>query len=241
MLATRIIAISKNVEDILINWDHASERKVDLIHHGFDFNYFQSISVQRIGGLLSKYNISKENSYPIIGVISRYVQWKGIQYIVPAFKKILEQHSSAKLILANAHGEYESEVKALLQTLPNDSYLEIKFEDDLAALYKLFDIYVHVPIDRHVEAFGQTYIESIIAGIPSIVTLSGIANEFIEHKRNAWVVDFKNIDQIVNGINEILINRPLRERFRRQREESIKRFSLESYIASLEKLYNKSK
>jgi len=236
-LATDIIAISQNIKDILIAWDKADSKKIKLIPHGFDFNYFKSVDKERIEFLRAKYNIQRNSSFPVIGVISRYVQWKGVQYIIPAFRKIRKQYPAAKLILANANGDYASTLKELLQTLPEDSYIQISFEEDLAALYQLFDVYVHVPIDPYVEAFGQTYVESMAAGIPSVFTLSGKAPEFVVHKSNAWVVDFKNSDQIAQGIKVILSDIDLVNKIKFEAEKSIRRFSLEAYLLALEKLY----
>jgi len=108
----------------------------------------------------------------VIGAISRFVQWKGVQHIIPAFQKILEQYPTAKLVLANAQGDYEETVKkCCIHFLPILTS-KLNFEDDLAALYQLFDVFVHVPIEPRAEAFGQTYVESLISRIPSVFTLS---------------------------------------------------------------------
>ncbi len=235
-LATHIVAISKNVKEILVEWDKANQQKIRIIHHGFDFSYFESITSEQVELLKNKY-IKSEKNFPVIGVISRYVQWKGVQYIIPAFQKIRKQYPTAKLILANAYGEYEPTVKKMLRSLPPNSFVEIRFEEDLAALYRLFDVFVHVPVDRYSEAFGQTYIESLMTQTPSIFTLSGIAQEFIVHKRNAWVVDFENSDQIVEGVIKILQDDELRKTLKQQGIDSVQQFSLDPYILALENLY----
>ncbi len=236
VIATDIIAISKNIEDILIRMDRADAKKVNLLHHGFDFDYFSKVSETQVYALRRKYKLEKQTG-PVIGVISRYMEWKGVQYIIPAFQKLKEQFPDAKLILANAHGDYEERIHELLQALPVDSFIEIRFEEDLAALYHLYDVFVHVPVDPHVEAFGQTYIEALISKIPSVFTLSGIAREFVTHQQNGWVVDFKSSDQIAQGIIEILTNMQLRERLIRNGETSVQQFSLDRHILALEKIY----
>lgn len=236
-LATDIIAISKNTEEILIDWDKAKASKVRLIHHGFDFSYFTPHNNQSNVELSSRYNLTSKD-YPVIGVISRYVEWKGIQFIIPAFKKLRERFPMAKLILANANGEYKEMLKKQLEFLPSDSYLEIKFESDLINLYKLFDVFVHVPIDPYVEAFGQTYIEPLIVGIPSVFTLSGIAKEFARHKENAWIVNFKNSDEIEEGIAFLLLNEEMRMNIIKNGKKAIQGFSLDQYLFQLEKLYS---
>jgi glycosyltransferase involved in cell wall biosynthesis len=235
-LATDIIAISENIREILLHWDKANPKKVKLIYHGFDFHYFAHVSGQRMALLEAKYGLP-EKDFPVIGVISRYMEWKGVQYIISAFQKILDQFPTAKLILANAHGSYENEIRKQLTSLPHQSFIEIQFEEDLAALYAMFDVFVHVPVDPTVEAFGQTYIESLASGIPSIFTLSGIAREFVSHNYNAWVVDFKNSDQIVTGVTKILLDKNYRQMLKTNGLKSLQKFSLEASVLALEKLY----
>lgn len=235
-LATDIIAISKNIELILTQWDKAKKDKVVLIHHGFDLSYFQNVNFDRIQIIREKYQLSKDR-HPVIGVISRFTKWKGIQFIIPAFKKILSAFPESKLILANAHGDYEEEINELLKTLPSSSHVKIKFENDLAALYHVFDIFIHVPIDSHAEAFGQIYVESLAVGIPSVFTLSGIALEFIRHEENALVVDFENETQIYDSIYRLIIDQCLRKKIIANGLNSVSQFSFEKYTDNLNKLY----
>jgi glycosyltransferase involved in cell wall biosynthesis len=235
-LATDIIAISKNIETILITKDKADVNKIKLIHHGFDFDYFQSVTDARINQLRHKYNLTQNDS-PIIGVIARYMRWKGVEYVIEAFHTVLLKHPNAKLVLANAKGDYKDQIQQALKALPVQSFIEIPFEEDLAALYKLFDVYVHVPHDTRSEAFGQTYVEALIMQVPSIFTLSGVASEFIQHQGNAWVVDFKNSKQIAAAINEMTSNADLCERMTLQGKISIQPFALELHINALKNLY----
>lgn len=238
-LATDIIAITQTVRQILQQDEGVPEFKIRLIHHGFKLEDFKNIPTQEIEELKQKY--SSVNSYPVIGVISRYTEWKGIQYIIPAFKKILINYPHAKLILANAKGDYENDIKKMLSNIPNENYTEIEFENNLFALYKLFDVFVHVPIDNHSEAFGQIYIESIAASVPSVVTISGIANDFIKNNYNALVVDYENSNSIYNAINEIICNKSFADELIKNGQKDIKKlFPLSKMISELELLYLKS-
>jgi len=234
-MATHIIAISKNIRDILVERDKAKESKVILLYHGFDFNYFREVSQQRIDALRVKYSIPHSGS-PVVGVISRYTEWKGVQYIIPAFKELRKQYPKAHLVLANASGDYADTIKGLLAELPRESFTEIRFEEDLAALYHVFDIFVHVPVNPQAEAFGQIYIESLIAGVPSVVTLSGVAAEFI-NSGNAFIVDFKDSEAIRNGIITLATNDNIRCDMIEEGKKSIGIFSIEEHIAKLSTLY----
>jgi glycosyltransferase involved in cell wall biosynthesis len=236
-LATDIIAISKNVREILINWDRADQTKVRIIPHGFKLEYFENPSHEKVIALRSRYNITK-NNFPVIGVIARYTHWKGIQYIIPAFANIRMNYPNARLILANASGDYKTELQRLLSELPSESFKEINFEQDLSSLYQVFDVYVHVPIDEYSEAFGQTYVEALAAGIPSVFTKSGIACDFVDNERNALVVDFKDSRGIEDAITLLLQNKPLRERIVNNGRKSVKeQFQLEKMMSQLIQLY----
>lgn len=238
-LATDIVAISKNVENILIQKENVNPNKITLIHHGFKLENFANPNKNNIEELRIKYQTS--DFYPVIGVIARYTHWKGIQYIIQAFKKLLETYPKAHLILANASGEYKSIIQNLLKELPETSYTEIKFEKDLYNFYQLFNVYIHTPIDHHSEAFGQTYVEALAAGIPSVFTLSGIASDFIKDKHNAIVVPYKSEDDIYAAVLELLNNEDLRSKIIQNGKNDVNRlFKLSNMIESFEKLYVKN-
>jgi glycosyltransferase involved in cell wall biosynthesis len=237
-ISTHIISISQVVSEILIKNEHVKPEKIHLVHHGFTLEDFLDVDMQKIKTLKVKYNTNDKS--PVIGVISRYINWKGIQYIIPAFKQLLQEYPNALLVLANANGNYKDEIKKLLQTLPKENVLEITFENDIFTLYQLFDVFVHVPTSGQAEAFGQTYIESLAAGIPSVFTLSGIANEFIVDGKNALVVPYKNSEGIAMAVKKILTDKRLSIQLTDNGKKDLdKRFGLKIMINHLENLYGK--
>ena len=83
-LSTDIIAISRVVEEILVLQEGVNIDKIHLIHHGFKLEDYLISSEINISKLKQKYAI--KDSYPVIGVISRYTEWKGVQYIIKGFE-----------------------------------------------------------------------------------------------------------------------------------------------------------
>lgn len=235
-LSTDIIAISENVKNILIKYENVRIDKIKVINHGFDFNYISNITPERVNHIRRKYNIPSDGM--IIGVISRYIEWKGVQYIIPAFKKFLEHHPQAYLILANAEGPYEPVIKELLKNLPHDRYKEIKFESDVFALIRCFDCFIHVPIDEESEAFGLVYVEVMANKVPVILTLSGIASEFAKHKVNALIVPYRSSEEIYQSLMELHRNSEMiRYITDNAFNEVISRFNIEKLIKEVEQLY----
>lgn len=234
--ATDIVSISPTVSEILCNLEGVSSDKITLIPHGIEYKNFEKVTTAEIAELKLKYNPEKKG--PVVGVISRYTEWKGVHFILPAFKKLLKKYPTAFLILANAKGDYEDEIKTQLQELPTTSYVEIVFEQNLYALYQLFDVFVHAPIDTQSEAFGQIYIESLAAGIPSIFTVSGIAPELVKHEGIAQVVPHQDSEAIYSALLTVLEKG---DAFNLDTEAGKalvnEKFNLSTKIDKLEKLY----
>ncbi len=234
--STKVIAISKNVYSILKNKEGVNEEKIELVEHGFKLEKFKNIPVDEVLSLKGKYDIP-ENKWTV-GIVSRYIKWKGVEYGIRAFNAFKKKYPNTHLILANSGGPYQKEIKEELNKLTNDSFTEIPFEENLFALYQLFDCFVHCPIDDSVEAFGQTYIESLASEVPSIFTKSGIANDFIVHDKNAFVVDYKSSLEIELGLNKIFKEEDYKKNLKANGLKSVEPFALKSMIVKLESLYD---
>jgi len=237
-LATDIIATSLNVRNILVKSEKTDQTKVHVIHHGFRLDMFRNVNQDTMANIRKKYNPG--GKWPVIGVVSRLIHWKGVQFIVPAFEQLLVNYPNALLIIANARGPYEGVIEIQLSQLPDESFKKIEFEEDIFSLYQLFTIYVHAPTNSTVEAFGQTYVEALAAGIPSIFTLSGVAPEFIMDTINALLVDFKSSNQIHKGMISLLSDKNLQTKLSKNGMESVKdKFGIEAMLASINNLYDK--
>jgi glycosyltransferase involved in cell wall biosynthesis len=231
-LATDIVSISLNIHELLIA-QGVSEHKIHLIHHGFDLERMKNHDENEVARIKSFYN--PQSKYPIVGVVARWLELKGIQYIIPAFEKLLEDYPNAKLCLFNAsnRAEYAHVLKPILKNLPIGSYEYIGFESNVYDLYSLFDIYVHTPVDPYCEAFGQTYVEALAAGVPSIFTLSGVAREFVAEEPLAHIVPFRDSEAIYEAMKKQLASPPKNT----IHGAFFKNFELNTYIEKLEALY----
>lgn len=124
-----------------------------------------------------------------------------------------------------------------MSQLPEQSYIEIPFEEDLFALFRLFDVFVHVTTASYLEAFGLVYVEAMLSKVPSVITLAGTALDYAVHKENAWVVDYKNSDQIAQGILTLLNDSCLRETIINNAFLCAQRYDIKNHIQRLEELY----
>ncbi|HLK68993.1 MAG TPA: glycosyltransferase family 4 protein [Bryobacteraceae bacterium] len=235
-LSTHVIAPCGDVKRQLLA-EGVQRDQIDLIYHGFDLEAFRSVPEERVESVRKKYGI---RGSPVIGSISRFIRMKGVQYTIDAFAKLLRIHPRAQLVLANAWGRYAEELRSRLAQLPSGSYVEVPYETDVYALYRTFDVFVHVPVSPRIEGFGQTYVEALAAGVPSVFTKAGVAHDFIVDRENALVVDYQNSDQIGNAMAEILEDPVLRRRLVENGFNSVsQRFDIRSHVFRLDALYGR--
>ncbi len=233
--STKIIAVSENVKKILIEREFVEEAKIFVVHHGFDFKITETRK-ELLDAIREKYKL--DGFYPIVGLVSRFVDWKGVQFVIPAFKMLLTEYPNAKLVLANANGNYKKEIVELLASLPFRNYVTIEFEKDVFSLMKCFDMIVHVPIDLEAEAFGQIYVEAMSCRVPVICTLSGVAGEYIVDEKNALVVPYCNSESIYFCMKKLLEIPDLRSAIIDSAYiDVIEGFSIKKMIIELLKVY----
>jgi glycosyltransferase involved in cell wall biosynthesis len=235
LLATDIISITDMVTKHLLE-EGAPAEKIHLICHGFKLEVYGTCSEEQKVAFRKKYGLSEDQT--IIGVVSRYTLWKGVQYIIPAFKEFLKTNPRAVLLLANATGNDQVYLKSLLAELPPENIREIVYERDMPAFYHSLNIFVHVPIDPDSEAFGQAYVEALAAGVPSIFTKSGIANDFVVDRVHALVVPFKDQQSILAAMVELQNDVALLNRLIPEGQKAVsEKFSLKTMVTKLEDLY----
>ena len=81
-LSSAVVATDENVKRVLTRDEGVPERKVRIVHYGFDLDRADNSRQSEIDGLAAKYGTV--GKHPVVGVIARYLDLKGIQYVIPA-------------------------------------------------------------------------------------------------------------------------------------------------------------
>jgi glycosyltransferase involved in cell wall biosynthesis len=235
-LATRIIAPGTVTYRILTEWEHVPRSKVTLLSPPVDVDRFSTPPADEVAMLRDRYN--PDTRYPVVGVISRWVEWKGIQYIIPAVARLLEQYPNLLFLMFNAIGDYGVDLRPLLSRLPARNYRVVEFEAMNEALYQVFDVFVHVPVDEFVENTGGVYSEALAAGVPSVFTLSGVVTGMVQHMKHCYVVPYRDSDAIYDGLRTLIEHRDLaRQIGEAGRAVLPHEFHPEAHVRALESLY----
>jgi glycosyltransferase involved in cell wall biosynthesis len=238
-LATHLIAVSSNVQQILVNWEGVNPDKVTIIPHGIDVAAFgsEAVSQTRIDSIRSVLALHKGTK--IIGMVSRFIDWKGVQFVIKAFADLRRDYPDLVLVLANAQGPYRHQIIKLLESIPVESYRLVTFEKDMPALYLLFDCFVHVPISSTAEAFGQVYIEALASRVPSVVTVSGVAHDYAKEGVNGLIVPYQDSQSIYVALKDVLEQKVDLSKIRSEGREMVEqRYHFASKYAALDRFYD---
>ena len=172
--------------------------KINVIPNGVNLTMYSGI--ERDYDFRRNYASDNEK---IILYAGRLVYEKGVQYLIGAMPKILQNYHDAKLVIAGKGGmidELKAEVDHL--GLGNKVYFTGYMDHkSLCKLYKCADISV---FPSTYEPFGIVALEGMLAGNPIVVSDIGGLNEIVEHGVNGMKSYAGNSNSIADSILTLL-------------------------------------
>ena len=156
----------------------------------------------------TKYCINPEQR--IIGMAARLATEKGVEYLVRAFPKVLEQYPDARVLFAGQHlgvlGEeiYAQKLAPLIQQLGKHwTFLGILPPKEWSVFFNQADVTV-LPSINSTESFGMVQVESMISGTPVIASdLPGIRQPILTTGMGV-IVPPQNPDSLAQAIIAVL-------------------------------------
>ena len=200
-VSKKVIAVADSAKDYLKKNYNIADEKLTTIYHGLKESEYNNVSNERIWKIKERLSIN-ENDF-IVGVVSRYEFWKGHEFInkAAAILKERNKHQNIKILVFGSKGSYyDTAMQQVNELGVEDVVISKGYIDDPVALFRLFDVHLHVPVNKYVENCGINIIEGMISERPQILTKSGYAWQSAEHMKNAYVVDYQNSEAIADGI-----------------------------------------
>jgi len=196
----KVIAISELTKKLFLS-EGVDRDKIIVIPNAIDVSKFNSPAISPREVVLGNFGFS--DSHFVIGVVSRFVDWKGIRYILEAFSRIIETNPDARLVLVNSNAKNEL-LDSMIEKIGNSYIFKIDEVEDIPSFYSSLDVFVHTPISFDAEPFGLVYLESLASGTNCIFTESGVALDLQHLERYAWLVRYNSAEEIESSINSII-------------------------------------
>ena len=174
----------------------------------------------------------------VIGVVSRLVEIKGMDLVIPAFAKVKEEHQDVRLIVVG-DGSLKERMMEQARELGCEDVVEWTgrlAQEELAEWYQKMDI---VLMPSRSEGFGLTAIEAMDNGCVMVVSDVGGLPEVVRDGEVGLLHRSEDVDDMAEKICRLLDNPMLMEEMKGRVKGYVERFSYERYKELILDLYRK--
>ena len=165
----------------------------EVIPNGVDISKFtKKYSKEEIQNKRNSFGFPDNSK--IVVTASRLVKKNGVADVIRALDKLPEEYC----FLICGDGELENELKSLSKDLKKRvKFLGFVSHDELPLIYKAADIFIRPSLT---EGLGNSFLEAMASGLPTIGTLVGGIPDFLEDGKTGIVCQPGDIDSIVKAI-----------------------------------------
>ena len=142
----------------------------------------------------------------LVTYIGRLAREKNLELLLRAWERLVPVRGSARLVLVG-RGPLEEPIRR--SELPGVHVPGLLQGQELSAAYASADIFT---FPSPTETFGNSLLEAMGSGLPSLVAAAGGVLEFAAHGRNAWLVAPNSVAAIEEGLGRLLQDAALRRR-----------------------------
>jgi len=185
-----------------------------------------------VAGLRRRYAIPE--GAPVIGALTRFFPAKGIGYLVQAFGVLAPRYPELRLLLAGdgpLRDQLEQEARA---TGAGDRVIFAGPVETIAEHLALLTVAAMPSLE---EAFGNSAIEAMTAGVPVVASSEGGLREIVEHGRTGFLVPPAAHLPLAGALARILDDAALRAQMAAACRDRRERFSFSHYALALESCY----
>lgn len=144
---------------------------------------------------------------PVIGVVARLEEIKGVDYIMPAFSRVLQEIENCRLMIV---GDGQMREKMLQQQHELDVPIDKVIWVGRVAYEKLPEYYKQMSLvwmPSRSEGFGLSAIEAMAQGRTVIASNTGGLSEIINDGKDGLLFEVGNVDELAKKTVNILSNK----------------------------------
>ena len=229
----RFVALSKDLEQWLLNIVEINPKKVVQLYNGVDLSRFKQINQQN--KIRTEFPIIKVDDI-LIGTVGRLQAEKNQTTLINAFSLVFEKFRNIKLVLIGDGPDRQS-----LESLVHDKGLteHVIFtgaRNDIPELLAELDIFV---LPSKGEGISNTILEAMASGLPVVATNVGGNPELVERNVTGQLVSSGDASEMAKAIEGYLLDRAmikLHGKAGRQRVEAL--FSMDKMVQSYVDVYD---
>jgi glycosyltransferase involved in cell wall biosynthesis/MoaA/NifB/PqqE/SkfB family radical SAM enzyme len=226
---TRLHVVSEQTRQEFLRWSSLLKPDfVQVVLEGVDLSKFYTTPPARAAAR-ARWGIADGDA--VILNVSRLSPMKGLDNLMLAAPRVLQQHPNARFLLAG-EGEERERLTSLRDHLRLAGRVEfLGHVDDVPSLLAASDILCHPSI---AEGLPNAIVEALASGTPVVASDVGGIPEVVEHERTGLLIPAHDISSIATSLGRLLGSPELRERLAGNgRDVARERFDLQRNLAHL--------
>lgn len=228
----KAIAISSAVKRHLIEDLKVDPGKIVLIHNGVDLRHYTFNPKEKRPARRKELNLPEK---PTIGIIARLSDVKGHEFLIKAFKNLLNEGLDMQLLIVG-DGKFEQEISSLVKRLDiENQVIFLPGIEDTKLILDALDIFCMPSLK---EGLGLAVAEAQASGVAVIVSKVGGLVDLVQNGINGILTAPEDYQAIASSIKRLLNDQELYDRLTLNARKSVEeQFFLKQMVASIEKLY----
>ncbi len=228
MRADKLIAVSQSTKkDLLHFFPQLDEKRVRVIHHGFDNEFFGAkLSLRELSDRIESYTLKAKSYCLFVGALQPR---KNLVRLIQAFEGAKKQHPEMKLVLAGEEAWLAEEILAAreMSVHKKDIILtgRVNF-DDLRALYQGARVFVFPSL---YEGFGLPILEAFASGVPVLTADNSSLREVAGE--GALYCQAEDASDMAEKLGRLWGDETVRQELVVKGREQLKKFSWEKCAA----------
>jgi glycosyltransferase involved in cell wall biosynthesis len=219
-----VVSVCKQATRELIN-EGFSEERIAQIPNGVDIHKFV------------QHTPRKGRERPVITFVGRLDRYKGVNFLLEAFQRVLTQNSKTRLLIVGAGPDETLLKEKAVELNIQENVLFLGKREDILSLLSNSDIFVLPTLS---EGMSNVLLEAMSCGLPVVTTSVGGNCDLISNRHNGILVPPKDSDALSEALIEILQNAELSQQLGNEARRTVQEnFSLESIADSYLALYKK--
>lgn len=233
---THFMAVTNTIIERSLKNKIGKREMYSLVRSSLDVNYLLNLKVDS-DSLKDELGIDKNDR--VIGMISRFSKLKGHNYFFEMVEEVIKKNKNVKFLLIGS-GELESYYKDYSRRNGLSKYVIFTGLVDYLKVpnyISIMDIVVHTSL---LEGLARIMPQSFILEKPIVSFDIDGAHEIIEHGKNGYLVEPKNIHQLTAHIEELINDQEKCKEFGKHgKGKAIKEWDKEKMIKQIDEIYIK--
>jgi glycosyltransferase involved in cell wall biosynthesis len=194
--AKELVVPSSEVYNGMVNYEGVNAQKIKIIPYIYDFNTYPTLSTDNVKNIRKEYNCQL-----LLIMVSRLIPMKRHSLVLPVFNKLIKEGHDIKVVIMDNGDEKER-----LQHYVSDNNLSGRiffkgFVTNVLEYMAASDVMVHPSFtDASSSALKEMgFLKKTVMVCQGV----GDVDEYIEHKKNGWIIGNEDeAQQFYNCIKE---------------------------------------